>query len=61
MYRDRDETSFWSGKLNEFVKTLDFRWVPHQAKGIQSLLDVHELNVPSEYIDNGHPKIPEKV
>ena len=61
MYRDGDGTSFRNGKLNEFVKTLDFRWDPHQVKGIQNLLDVHELIVPGEYIDNGHPKIPEKV
>ena len=55
MYRDGDGTSFRSGKLNEFVKTLDFRWDPHQVKGIQNLLDVHELIVPSESNVNDRP------
>ena len=38
MYRDGDGTSFRSGKLNEFVKTLDFRWVPHQGQGSRTLV-----------------------
>jgi len=42
MYRDGDGTSFRSGKLNEFVKTLDFQWVPHQVEAGDLVL-IHDM------------------
>ena len=42
MYRDGDGTSFRSGQSDEFVKTLDFKWVPHQVKAGDLVL-IHDM------------------
>ena len=61
MYRDGDGTSFRSGKLNEFVKTLDFQWVPHQARGPWAALSLFTFDCqPFRMLYSG-PKIPYKV
>ena len=57
MYRDGDGTSFRSGKLNEFVKTLDFKWVPHQVKG-----STDQVHCPTGFsAGRDVPEIPDKV